>query len=41
MLIVWPAWADFQDAVGGYELGDYATALEDWQPLAVQGASST
>ena len=31
------AWADWDDGVAAYERGDYATALEEWRPLAEQG----
>ncbi|MDA0221360.1 MAG: tetratricopeptide repeat protein, partial [Proteobacteria bacterium] len=37
MLVVWPAWADYQDGVDAYNRGDYATALHEWRPLAEQG----
>jgi TPR repeat protein len=37
MLVVWPAWADFQDGMDAYNRGDYATTLEEWRPLAEQG----
>lgn len=32
-----PAWADFQDGVAAYDRGDYATALQEFKPLAEQG----
>ncbi len=32
-----PAWADFQDGVAAYNRGDYATALQEFKPLAEQG----
>ncbi|MGF1623315.1 MAG: hypothetical protein ACFCVH_00415 [Alphaproteobacteria bacterium] len=32
-----PALADFEDGVAAYEAGDYATALEQWRPLAEAG----
>ncbi len=32
-----PAWADFQAGVDAYRLGDYATALQEFKPLAEQG----
>ena len=32
-----PAWADFQAGLDASDLGDYATALREWQPLAEQG----
>ena len=32
-----PAWADFQDAVAAVERGDYATALQEFKPLAERG----
>ena len=31
------AWADFDDSVEAYNSGDYATALQEFQPLAEQG----
>ena len=31
------AWADFDDGMAAYESGDYATALQEWRPLAEQG----
>ncbi len=34
-----PAWADFQAGVDAYELGDYATALHEWRPLADRGVA--
>ena len=37
MLVVWPAWADYLDGVDAYNRGDYATALDEWRPLAEQG----
>jgi len=32
-----PAFADLQKGWGAYEIGDYATALKEWKPLAEQG----
>ncbi|NJL17141.1 MAG: sel1 repeat family protein [Nitrospira sp.] len=32
-----PAWADFQAGVDAHDREDYATALQEWQPLADQG----
>ena len=32
-----PAWADFQAGVDAYSRGDYATALQEFKPLAEQG----
>ena len=29
--------ADFQTGLDAYDRGDYATALEEWRPLAEQG----
>ena len=29
---------DFQKGLAAYEAGDYATALEEWRPLAEQGS---
>jgi TPR repeat protein len=40
ILFTLPAWADFQDGWNAYERGDYATALQEWQPLADQGDAS-
>lgn len=37
VLLICPAWADFQAGEDAYLNGDYATALEAWRPLAVQG----
>ena len=31
------AWADFETGEAAYQRGDYATALREWQPLAMQG----
>jgi TPR repeat protein len=31
------AWADWDDGMAAFELGDYATALQEWRPLAEQG----
>ena len=31
------AWADFDDGVAAYQRGDYATAFQEWLPLAEQG----
>ena len=31
------AWAGFDEGMAAYERGDFATALEQWQPLANQG----
>ena len=31
------AWADFDDGLAAAQRGDYATALEEWRPLADQG----
>ena len=33
------AWADLDDGVAAYESGDYATALQEWRPLAEQGVA--
>jgi TPR repeat protein len=35
-----PAWADFQAGKDAYDRGDYATALNEWRPLAEQGDPS-
>jgi TPR repeat protein len=35
-----PAWADFQAGEDAYDRGDYATALNEWRPLAEQGDPS-
>jgi uncharacterized protein len=32
-----PAWADFQAGMNAHDREDYATALQEWQPLAEQG----
>ena len=32
-----PALADFDDGAAAYTRGDYATALQEWQPLAEEG----
>lgn len=32
-----PAWADFKAGMDAYQHSDYATALQEWQPLADQG----
>ncbi len=34
------ALADFAAGVAAYDKGDYATALEEWQPLAEQGSAN-
>ena len=31
------AWAGFDEGVAAYDRGDYATALEEWLPIAEQG----
>ena len=31
------AWADFADGMAAYNRGDYATAFQEWLPLAEQG----
>ena len=31
------AWADLDDDLTSYQRGDYATALQEWRPLAEQG----
>ena len=30
-------WADLDDGLTSYQRGDYATALQEWRPLAEQG----
>ena len=35
-----PAWAGFYEGVAAYERGDYATALREFRPLAVQDHAS-
>jgi TPR repeat protein len=35
-----PAWAGFETGMGGYQRGNYATALSEWRPLAQQGDPS-
>ena len=32
-----PAWADYQAGVAAYSRGAYATALQEFKPLAEQG----
>ena len=34
------AWAGFDEGFAAYERGDYATALEEWLPVAEQGDAS-
>jgi len=34
------AWAGFDEGYAAYQKGDYATALQEWQPLAEQGNAS-
>jgi TPR repeat protein len=36
-LILIPAYADFQEGWDAYKVGDYATALKEWKPLADKG----
>ena len=31
------AWADFDDGLAAAQRGDFATALQEWRPLAEQG----
>jgi uncharacterized protein len=31
--------ADFQDGMDAYDRGDYATAVQEWRPLAEQGVA--
>jgi len=31
------AWAGFDEGVAAYDRGDYATAVEEWLPIAEQG----
>jgi len=31
------AWVDYDDALAAYDRGDYATALQEFRPLAEQG----
>jgi hypothetical protein len=33
------AWADFDDGVAAYERGDFATAVQEFRPLAEQGVA--
>ncbi len=35
--LVWPTHADFNAGMAAFERGDYATALQEWRPLAEQG----
>ena len=37
VLVVPPAWADFQAGMDAKNRGDFAKALREWQPLAEQG----
>ncbi len=37
VLLASPTWADVQAGVDAYEKGDYATALEEWRPMAEHG----
>jgi hypothetical protein len=37
LVLVAPAWADFDDGVAAYNLGDYAAAIAQWRPLADTG----
>jgi uncharacterized protein len=32
-----PVWAGYDEGIAAYDRGDYATALQEWQPLADQG----
>ena len=32
--------ADFQKGAAAYQNGDFATALREWKPLAIQGNAS-
>jgi TPR repeat protein len=34
------AWAGFDEGLAAYERGDYATAVEEWLPIAEQGHAS-
>ncbi len=34
-----PAWAGFDEGTAAYDRADYATALREWRPLAVQGVA--
>ncbi len=33
------AWADFDDGIAAAQRGDYATAFQEWRPLALQGVA--
>ncbi|MDA1023870.1 MAG: trypsin-like peptidase domain-containing protein [Proteobacteria bacterium] len=35
--LVTPAWADYKKGLAAYQLGDYAAAAKQWQPLADSG----
>ncbi len=35
--LVTPAWADYKKGMQAYQLGDYAAAAKEWQPLADSG----
>ena len=37
LMLVPPAWPDYQAGVDAYERGDYDTAFKEFQPLAEQG----
>jgi uncharacterized protein len=41
VLSIWclttPVWADFETGMDAWQRGNYATALSEWQPLAVEG----
>ena len=32
-----PAWAGLEKGVAAYHRGDYAVAIREWRPLAMQG----
>ena len=32
-----PTWADFDDGLAAYAVGDYSAALDEWRPLAHSG----
>jgi len=40
MLVVWPAWADYQDGLDAWQRSDYAMAVKELRQLAEQGDAS-
>ncbi len=37
VVLATPAWAGFDEGLAAYDRGDYATAFEEWLPIAEQG----